>query len=271
MHQSASAAVQLAAVASAAIRPILLGSEQQGLLLGVSDHAAWIGVGDDVVVLSDRAAVRLPNGLELAVEELGRWIQPNDAVSVGGGIIAIGQLIVAPRRWFDPRPVLPPIDTSSLGARLRELELHSGLENDARLVAALANHDIESVFSLCRTLLGRGEGLTPEGDDLLAGAFAAYRLLAPAVDIDAAWLKDIAGEIVALAGSKTTSFSAALVRYALEGRVAAPFGSVLRSLASGTNLSSTTERLLTVGHTSGELLAKGLLTGGEAINQEIRQ
>ena len=271
MHRSEAAALQLAAVASVAIRSVLLGPVQQGLLLGVSDHAAWIGVDDEVLVLSDREAVRLPNALELAVEELGRWIQPDDAVSIGGGIIAIGRLAVVPRRWFDPRPVLPPIDTKALAGRLKELEKHSGLESDTRLVSALVNHDVESVLKLCRSMLGKGEGLTPEGDDLLAGAFAAYILLAPALDADTAWLRGIAEEIADLAGSRTTSFSAALVRHALEGGVAAPFASVLRSLASGADLLSTTERLLDVGHTSGEFLTRGIMTGAAAINQEIRQ
>ena len=271
MQRSEAAALQLAAVASVAIRAVLLGPVHQGLLLGVSDHAAWIGVDDEVIVLSDREAVRLPNALELAVEELGCWIQHDEALSIGGGLIAIGRLAVVPRRWFDPRPVLPPIDTESLAGRLKEMEEHSGLESDAELVSALVSHDIEGVLNLCRSMLGKGEGLTPEGDDLLAGAFAAYILLEPTVDTDAEWLRGIAEEIADLAGSRTTSFSAALVRHALGGRVAAPFGSVLRSLASGTDLPSTTERLLTVGHTSGEFLTRGIMTGAEAINQEIRQ
>lgn len=271
MQRSEAAALQLAAVASVAIRAVLLGPVQRGLLLGVSDHAAWIGVDDEVIVLSDQEAVRLPNALELAVEELGCWIQHDEALSIGGGLIAIGRLAVVPRRWFDPRPVLPPIDTESLAGRLKEMEEHSGLESDAELVSALVSHDIEGVLNLCRSMLGKGEGLTPEGDDLLAGAFAAYMLLAPTVDADTEWLRSIAEEIADLAGSRTTSFSAALVRHALEGGVAAPFASVLRSLASGTDLLSTTERLLDVGHTSGEFLTRGIMTGGEAINQEIRQ
>jgi hypothetical protein len=62
----------------------------------------------------------------------------------------------------------------------------------------------------------------------------------------------------------TASFSAALVRHALAGRVAAPVAQVLRALVGRSPLDDSIEALLAVGHTSGRALAQGVLIGAEA-------
>src|SRR5262249_13546495 len=59
-------------------------------------------------------------------------------------------------------------------------------------------------------LLGRGPGLTPAGDDVLAGLLAGRAAYGPDD-------RALADDICALAPSRTTALSAALLRHAARG------------------------------------------------------
>ena len=260
--------MQLAAVASIAIQPLLIRPARSGTLLGVSDHAAWIGIDDEVAVVSDREAVRLPNAVELDLDRIGRWANRDDAVSVGDGIIRVGQLSAVVRRWFDPRPALGQCATSELGTNLEGMRDMTPAPTDDGLRDALAHRDVEAIIDGCLRLLGAGEGLTPEGDDLLAGALAAHLLLGGATGRDVSYMDQLIQPLDDLTRNRTTSFSGALIRHAIHGRVATPFADVLRSLTSRGELPTAVKRLLGVGHSSGPALAAGILTGGCAITLE---
>ncbi len=270
MHGSTApaATVQLAAVASVALQPLLTGPVQSATLLGVSDHAAWIGTGDEVIVVSDRAAVRLPNALELAVEELGRWISNSDDVSVGDGIIRLGGLTAKARRWFDPRPSLGWCEKSQLRTNLERLRQMIGPVDGSGLFKALTDGDTDAVLSSSLILLGKGEGLTPEGDDVVAGALASHLLLGGALGRRLPYFELLIRPLDDLTRTRTTSFSGALIRHALRGRVALPFAQVLSALTGRGDLTSATGRLVAVGHSSGAALAAGLWIGGSALTLE---
>lgn len=270
MHESAAstATVQLAAVASTALQPILARPEGSGTLLGVSDHAAWLSVHGDVIVLSDRAAVRLPNTVELAVDEIGRWIDSYDAVSVGDGVISVGTLTAVARRWFNPRPTLSTCTVDDLRDGMDVLRGIVGEPADHGLADALAFGNTEAILSIASGLLGMGIGLTPEGDDLLAGALAAHILLAEAIGRELDYVDDLIQPLTDLAGARTTDFSSALLVHALHGRVSTPIADLLHALTGRGPQIPAIHRLLAVGHTSGAALAAGLLVGGSAITLE---
>ncbi|HEX4472268.1 MAG TPA: DUF2877 domain-containing protein [Nocardioides sp.] len=113
-------------------------------------------------------------------------------------------------------------------------------------------------------LVGRGEGLTPLGDDVLCGWLATHRALGidtPAVD-----------DAVRRALPRTTTLSATLLECALAGEVADLVGAYLRALGtsragSGDAVTTARAALTTLGHSSGAGLAHGvdlaaaLLTG----------
>ncbi len=128
------------------------------------------------------------------------------------------------------------------------------LPHDAvdRLAAGLTSGDAVDAIS---GLLGRGTGLTPAGDDLVAGALATLRALgSPAAD-------QLGSAARALAPVATTRLSAALLEAADVGGLVPEAAAVLRALAGGGGVETAADRLIALGHTSGWHLAAGLLVG----------
>ena len=73
-------------------------------------------------------------------------------------------------------------------------------------------------------LVGRGDGLTPLGDDVICGWLAAHRAAGvPTDDVDAAVRRLL---------PRTTTLSASLLECALAGEVADPVAAYLRSLGT---------------------------------------
>ncbi|MDX6297000.1 MAG: hypothetical protein QOI51_857, partial [Nocardioidaceae bacterium] len=109
--------------------------------------------------------------------------------------------------------------------------------------------------------LGRGEGLTPYGDDVLCGALLG--LLASG-DPRGRWL---AGEIRgADLRAHTTATSAVLLRCAADGWCLPELDDVLQTVRRDCPDPAAVSRLLAVGHSSGH----GLLTGlGTVLDLEL--
>jgi hypothetical protein len=109
-------------------------------------------------------------------------------------------------------------------------------------------------------LVGRGPGLTPAGDDLLAGLLVG---LAGRPD-----LRDpLAAAVLAAAPRRTTWLSAELLAHAAHGRAAPAVVAVADALAYGDDdaLPRALPALLAVGHTSGAALARGLLLAADTV------
>jgi hypothetical protein len=113
------------------------------------------------------------------------------------------------------------------------------------LVALAPRVDAASVAGL----VGRGDGLTPLGDDVVCGWLAAHRGSGvPTDDVDAA-LRPLL--------SRTTTLSATLLECALAGEAADPVATYLRSLGT-TRQDAAREALESFGHSSGLGLAHGI-------------
>jgi hypothetical protein len=108
---------------------------------------------------------------------------------------------------------------------------------------ALVDRDAAAIGA---DLIGRGPGLTPEGDDVVAGMAG---VLAAASRHD---------EVAALLGTdlrrRTTALSATLLELAARGMGPEPLQAVLAGRAGAL------ERLLAMGHTSGRAYARGAAT-----------
>jgi hypothetical protein len=98
-------------------------------------------------------------------------------------------------------------------------------------------------------LVGRGEGLTPLGDDVVCGWLALHRALGVATPAVDAAVRSLLG--------RTTALSAALLECALLGEVADPVAGHLAALG-GPREASTRLRLERLGSTSGIGLAHGI-------------
>jgi Protein of unknown function (DUF2877) len=260
----------LAGVMSTAIRDCVLGRPRGGALMAVFASAMYVDLGDAVVAVVTHDGVRLPNAV---VVPLTRTVRPfsgvnaEAGVTVGGGGIVLGGLVVRAVRAWDPRPLLPPVDPLTLGKGLAEFRgivaaspARPGLPVPHQFAEACANASLAAAACAADQLVGLGPGLTPSGDDLLAGTLAALRLLGG----DAAFTAALADHVSAVGGRRTTALAATLLRLAGQGNVAAEVGQVIKALNGQGSLEDAAGRLHAVGHTSGADLARGLLIGTTA-------
>lgn len=123
------------------------------------------------------------------------------------------------------------------------------------LPPAIAVPDLAELAGLAARLGGRGPGLTPAGDDVLAGALLAARArCGPAAE----------PELSAVAASvRTTDPAAAFLAWAARGQCIEPAHAVLLALAAGDECRAraAAARLVAVGASSGAALLAGLRLG----------
>lgn len=203
----------------------------------VSVHYETGHPGMPVLAVVTPSAVRLPNSL--VADRL-----PSDGeLLVGGGQLRDPTTTTwQVTRWWRPaRPVglvpagpVPAFDPPrSLGVPL-PAPAYDGLDPAA--------------------LLGAGPGLTPAGDDVLAGALvAAHATGDPRTEDWRARTRD------ALAARSTTAVSRGLLHCALDGYATAELAGALTALCRGGDASEPVRRLLAVGHSSGAALLAGVL------------
>jgi Protein of unknown function (DUF2877) len=259
--------VRLNAAASRCLRSALAGPARPATWLGVTPAALYLRMpsAPGVVALLAHDAVRLPCALLLpsTAAEVPLTSIADGAASdatVGAGCVAwtgsAGPIVVrAVREWAPARVPTAPARVRRKPARswaaadvlqaLRAaLPTTAALGIDGALLALLTSEPAAAVAGL----LGRGPGLTPAGDDVLAG----FVLGARAFGLDAA---GVLAEVAATAPARTTAVSAALLWHAARGECVDEVAAVLAD-PSG----PTVARLLRVGHTSGAALATGLST-----------
>jgi hypothetical protein len=134
------------------------------------------------------------------------------------------------------------------------LAAHLGAGGNARGIAvlldAVATRDPAAAERAAGELLGRGPGLTPEGDDWLAGCAATVATWGDAagwaVGPRRRWLGALCPPD---ARRRTTALSATLLELAVTGQVVEPVGRVLELTES--SVGNAPARLLCVGHSSG--------------------
>ena len=243
-------------------------------VLGTSGYAVWLLVENSVVVVATNDATRLPNGIEIplsAKNDPFESVEHGATVELGWNRVMLQGLAVHVARWWDPRPALPAMTVEQLEAAIAGLPATVPHVDAERLGTALKLCSPTALLAAAKPLIGKGAGLTPAGDDYMAGALAGTRLLSEALNHRAgtSMLDRTARPIAKLADTRTTTFSAALIQHALRGQVAAPAGALLRSLAGRGDVASAHEALTKVGHTSGPALAAGMVLGAQSIIQFI--
>jgi len=265
------------AVASVLVRDLVTGPIRRATVVAAGPAAVYLGVGARLLAVVAAGGVQLPCALVLTADGpfagLGQHGGPGGAGRAGlavgqGAVHQCGRRVVGISRWFDPRVRVGDVDpvaiarlATAVGSRPRPDPL---LPVDAvdHLAHELARGDVHRAVA---ALLGRGTGLTPAGDDLVAGVLAALRAVgSPAAD-------DLAEHVRALAPVATSRLSAALLDAADLGAVVPEAAAVLRAVAgveasAGNDdgpgrLEAAVARLVGVGHTSGWHLAAGLLVG----------
>jgi hypothetical protein len=217
----------------------------------IGDHTvSWTGAAGPVVVRAVRewAPARPPRG-QVAASALAAV-----RAALGPGEPHPGDR----QQRVDECPVAVARAVVS-GHPWAEVDADSGV--GARLLADLAGAagDPDASSAVAARLLGHGPGLTPSGDDLLAG----FLIGAAAFGVDASALRHAIG---VLAPARTTALSAALLRHAARGECIdelAAVAAVLTGQPSALAVRQQAGRLLSVGHSSGAALALGLVIAAE--------
>jgi len=242
-------------------------------VLGAGRTAAYLDVDGFVVTLTTSEVPLLPNAIRLAARA-GALTAParGSRARLAGGLIQAEGLTVhwdaaRPPLWEPRALICSPGDRPAVLARAAALsELSSQLEvglldadpsaaTAAQLLwQAVAGEDGTALAQAAEALIGRGGGLTPEGDDLLAGTVATVLAWAPAFGraTPPVWLTALPfGDI----RRRTTAISATLLELALSGCAAEPLAAVLDVKSGDGRWQRDWRLLLRVGHSTGPALA----------------
>ncbi len=257
----------MAAAASTALRSALAGPPQPAGWLGATAFALYLEMAGRPGVLAILAhdAVRLPCGL-LLPRTSGEMplcgLAPPDSASgpctVGGGAVSwtgpAGPVEISPVRQWAPASVSPgAVVPAALARVLAALPDPASADINGALLSGLRGAD---PGWLVPRLLGRGPGLTPSGDDVLAGFLIGAR----AFSLDVSGLRR---EVLRCAPDATTALSATLLWHAARGECVDQVARVAAALAGRGTAEPALASLLAVGHTSGAALGWGLTAAAE--------
>jgi Protein of unknown function (DUF2877) len=133
------------------------------------------------------------------------------------------------------------------------------------LFRAVRERDPEPAAGAARVLLGRGPGLTPEGDDLLAAVAGTLAVLGPAAGLHGPALTSLLAALTPEPG-RTTALSATLLALAARGLLAEPAGRLLDLGPAGEAAwPAALRRLQRLGHGSGRAYAAGIAAGASLL------
>jgi hypothetical protein len=222
----------------------VLGRPRRGRVVAVYRRAAYLRLGGALVALTDTTAP--PGPLHVRCVALPR-LREGLAVATDGVRLAGGDwaLRVDGPVWRGDLP-----DPDALACAGSGVAPPAGAARVGTIVAALVRAG--RLEELADTVGGRGPGLTPSGDDLLAGVLVVARL----------WWGTTAGAGLGSVAESvpTTDVARAFLLEAARGRSIAPAHDWLVALASGHDEAAAraARRLVAVGASSGAHLAAGL-------------
>lgn len=286
--------IQTSEAHSASIHP-LLHADEIGYVHSIFQNGWNIRMGDGLIFIGGMKNGQLPFGIHLDDEQVPQLIallHKGDAVlydRVMSSLFFSSFCIKLDRpRAYDSTiglaEVQPEALLSSLGVFASEIGAYhrltgTGIQVDhftecilSRSYASCSDHEhkaiqlmnsvqMQSLSLIDETLrywMGRGNGLTPSGDDMLTGMLAVDAIIVICSDRFQLHLSELI-EREAL----TTDISREYLRYALKGQFSSVVSNVLHALVLGDtgNLMKRTRELLSVGHSSGLDTAFGILLG----------
>jgi hypothetical protein len=190
---------------------------RRGVVAGRGRDAAYVDAAGFVVVLTVAPPV-LANGVQV------------------GRLPAVGaEVVVRVDEVWDP--TLRLIDPPDIAAG-----------SDDELARAVVSRDTTLAAGVGARLIGRGGGLTPEGDDLVAGAAAVVAAGDWPEALREAWVGALIGGDLR---RRTTALSATLLELAARGMGPEPLQAWLAGDAAARR------RLEAIGHSTGRAIARG--------------
>ena len=255
----------VAAAGPAWVRDLISGPVRPVDVLGRFATALYLRLaGGEVIALLSSDAVQLPIGLILPTSSREVPLTClSGPVVVGTGAVQIGSWSCRVSRLVSlrARAALTPDRHACEDLRRRLTDCQSA-DTDLRLPDALPDdvHSPEVAADLVRRLLGVGPGLTPAGDDVLAGLLVGLWSFGQRAE-------PLRRAVLAGLAAGTTDLSAALLRCAARGESIPQVNQLLRTMSGSAwqsrldhaMLDHAMDDLVRVGHTSGTALATGVL------------
>jgi len=229
--------------------------------------------------------VRVRVSQDRPLDNLG--IRPGDAVISTAGGLSCGSVPVLAANVRPWSPTLPPFPSTPAGRRRlaasldifinaivaygREGGLKAFISGDARtliekrlveraaaVVSAFVAGSPDEALTTGKGLIGLGTGLTPSGDDFLAGMMVIINM--PAGPFDRQHRK-VAAALAA--GAETGTVSRAMLRHAARGRTRAGVVALLEAMTDRPphDVAAAARKVLCSGATSGTDLAAGIAAG----------
>ncbi|HEX7299178.1 MAG TPA: DUF2877 domain-containing protein [Solirubrobacteraceae bacterium] len=216
-------------------------------------RAAYLELGSAVVVLTTPDTPWLPNAIVLS----GPLPAADGMATLAPGRIALPGWTAAwnPRSvavWDPVMATVKPAQRAELGERGRVLL--DALGPAPPEAAALAGPDLVAARSAALDLLGRGPGLTPEGDDVLMGACVALAA--------AGRRRRAVALLPSRLRARTTALSATLLELAAAGAGAEPLHALLDVRSQ--RWPAALARLEGLGSSSGRAMAMGAAAAAAA-------
>jgi hypothetical protein len=240
-----------------------------GAVHSLFPHALNMVVGDDLWTLLPVGKSDLPFGIRVAADTLaGLPISPDDRVFVRGGFLAVGSQAVAvdfraAPHWRVSRPTrLAPGLEERLAIVARAAEANAWRESSiiASDVAMYLANEARGPADLLTQVVGRGPGLTPAGDDVLAGILAILAL--PQAGDRGHATRATLTRLLSPLLPTTTSLSGYLLQQAAAGQFSKAVHELLFTLVAAPSIADLMRaiaNMLTIGATSGADMCMGIV------------
>jgi hypothetical protein len=262
----------VAAAGPARVRDLISGPVRPVDVLGRFATALYVRLpGGEVIALLSLDAVRLPIGLILPISSRefpltylsGPAVAGSGAVRIGSWSCRVSRLV----SLWAPAALTP--DRHACEHLRHLLAQFQSADVDLRLPDVLLDdaHGPKVAADLVRRLLGVGPGLTPAGDDVLAGLLVGLRSFGQRAE-------PLRLAVLAGLSAGTTDLSAALLRCAVRGESIPQVNQLLRTMSGSAwqgRLDHAMDDLVRVGHTSGAALAAGVLAAATMAIGDRRQ
>jgi hypothetical protein len=141
------------------------------------------------------------------------------------------------------------------------------------LLQSTQQFDLTAAASPIRELIGLGSGLTPAGDDLLAGYLTGLWCTTFGKSEREEFVSGLSRKIIRLA-RRTNDISRTYLSHAAHGQVSSRIAALAEAISQGESdkrLLDIAENAMRVGHTSGMDAVTGLLLGLAAWQKDYRQ
>lgn len=265
----------------------LLSALTSGQVIAIFERSCYLGLNEQIIALVAPELLNGPLNVVLAhlPENALDRLSTTHRVRFSAGHLEIEDVLLVDlsRAYVWNARLLPLIrvDRSALQARLDIIKsvLEGGAPAESlahtasrparasegmdALYSGLRHPDAATLAHAANRLVGFGLGLTPSGDDVLAGMLIALHLVRPAAAIA---VSDIVKEA---ARGRTTRISVAYLEAASQGNAGEAWHALAEHLAGSDDAVKTaTRRVIAFGETSGADMLTGFVLAAEALLAE---